>query len=134
MPGHPSPERAGDRSGSGEPPGVRRKPTGGSEGLVMNARRWLAVPVVPLLAWVLLAPARAEGPAVRTVEFTSPSVGRAMKYNVALPPDYETSERRYPVVYLLHGFTSDYTAWAALGAPRAAQPYGMIVVMPDAGN
>jgi putative tributyrin esterase len=100
----------------------------------MNARRWLAVPVVTLLAWVLLAPARAEGPAVRTVEFTSPSVGRAMKYNVALPPDYETSGRRYPVVYLLHGLTSNYTAWAALGAPRAAQPYGMIVVMPDAGN
>lgn len=77
---------------------------------------------------------RAEALAVQTVEFEAPSVGRTMKYNVCLPADYESSDERYPVLYLLHGLTSSYQAWARLGAPHYAQFYDLIVVMPDAGN
>jgi hypothetical protein len=32
-----------------------------------------------------------------------------MKYNVALPANCEQTTNRYPVLYLLHGLTSDYT-------------------------
>ena len=32
-----------------------------------------------------------------------------MKCNVALPANYEQTTNRYPVLYLLHGLTSDYT-------------------------
>lgn len=34
------------------------------------------------------------------------------KYAVYLPPDYETSQRSYPVLYLLHGTLSGYR-WVA---------------------
>jgi putative tributyrin esterase len=57
-----------------------------------------------------------------------------MKYNITLPERYETTEQRYPVLYLLHGLTSNYTAWARMGAPRYARAYHLIVVMPDVGN
>lgn len=70
-----------------------------------------------------------------TVEFYSPAVDRSMKYNIVLPEDYEGSTIRYPVLYLLHGLTSNYTAWGRLAAPFYADAVGdLIIVMPDAGN
>ena len=33
------------------------------------------------------------------------------KYAIYLPPDYEHSERSYPVLYLLHGAGDDQTGW-----------------------
>ena len=73
---------------------------------------------------------------LRTVEFESPAVERTMKYNILLPKGYEDSEERYPVLYLLHGLTSNYTHWGlSNGAPYYAGLYeDLIVVMPDAGN
>jgi enterochelin esterase-like enzyme len=63
------------------------------------------------------------------------------KYAIYLPPDYETSSRSYPVLYLLHGSGDDQTGWVQFGevqyiADKAinegvATP--MIIVMPD-GN
>jgi enterochelin esterase-like enzyme len=62
------------------------------------------------------------------------------KYAIYLPPDYETSRRSYPVLYLLHGGGDDQTGWIQFGevlhiADKAimegiATP--MIIVMPDA--
>lgn len=78
---------------------------------------------------------RAQAPAMKTVEYESPSVGRKLKYNIALPKGYdEGGDRRYPVLYLLHGYTSNYTDWARLGAVKAAEPFDLIVVMVDGGN
>ena len=37
------------------------------------------------------------------------------KYAVYLPPDYETSDRSYPVLYLLHGSGDDQTGWVQFG-------------------
>jgi predicted peptidase len=71
---------------------------------------------------------------VQTVEFQSDSVGRKMKYNIVLPAKYTQTNDRYPVLYLLHGYSSNYTAWARMGVPNYARAYDLIVVMPDAGN
>ena len=64
------------------------------------------------------------------------------KYAIYLPPDYETSSRSYPVLYLLHGAGDDQTGWVQFGevlhiADKAindgiATP--MIIVMPDANT
>ena len=64
------------------------------------------------------------------------------KYAVYLPPDYETSQRSYPVLYLLHGAGDDQTGWIQFGevlriADKAildgtATP--MVIVMPDANT
>ncbi len=37
------------------------------------------------------------------------------KYAIYLPPDYETSERTYPVLYLLHGVGDDQMAGIQFG-------------------
>ena len=64
------------------------------------------------------------------------------KFAVYLPPGYETSEREYPVLYLLHGAGDDHTGWVQFGevlhiADKAileGSATAMIVVMPDANT
>lgn len=61
-------------------------------------------------------------------------------YAVYLPPDYESSERSYPVLYLLHGGGDDQTGWVQFGevlhiadkAINSGNATPMIIVMPDA--
>ena len=83
------------------------------------------------------APPKSESRPVETVEHQADSVGRSLKFNIVLPATYESEpDRRYPVIYMLHGLTSNYTAWAMLGVPRVVQEHDLdlIVVMADAGN
>jgi enterochelin esterase-like enzyme len=62
------------------------------------------------------------------------------KYAVYLPPDYETSQRSYPVLYLLHGAGDDQTGWVQFGevlhiadkAIKEGTATPMIIIMPDA--
>lgn len=62
------------------------------------------------------------------------------KYAVYLPPDYDTSSRSYPVLYLLHGLTDDHTGWVQFGevqriadtAIKDGTATPMIIIMPDA--
>ena len=61
-------------------------------------------------------------------------------YAVYLPPDYDHSERHYPVLYLLHGYTDNHTGWVQFGevaritdeAIANGSATAMIIVMPDA--
>ena len=71
---------------------------------------------------------------IQTVEFFSESVGRTTKYNLVLPRSYDSSDRRYPVLYLLHGLSQNYLAWSRQGVGFYAPLFEMIIVMPDAGN
>jgi enterochelin esterase-like enzyme len=67
-------------------------------------------------------------------------LGMDRKYAVYLPPDYESSERDYPVLYLLHGGGDDQTGWVQFGevlritdqAINDGTATPMIIVMPDA--
>lgn len=86
------------------------------------------------LAFLVPVALHAEAPPIKTVEFPSESVGRTLKYNIILPARYEQTSDRYPVLYLLHGYSGNYTMWAKMGAPEAARAYDLIIVMPDAGN
>ena len=84
---------------------------------------------------VALASAAFAQERVNTVEFYSPAVDRTMKYNIVLPAEYDTSDEGYPVLYLLHGLSQNYTAWSRLGTPVYAGLFSdLIVVMPDGGN
>ena len=64
------------------------------------------------------------------------------KYAIYLPPDYETSQRSYPVLYLLHGAGDDQTGWVQFGevltiadeAIKSSLATAMIIVMPDANT
>jgi enterochelin esterase-like enzyme len=64
------------------------------------------------------------------------------KFAIYLPPDYETSQRSYPVLYLLHGGGDDQTGWVQFGEVlsiadqsfRTGEATPMIIVMPDANT
>jgi enterochelin esterase-like enzyme len=47
--------------------------------------------------------------------YSSRISGTEQHYLVYLPPCSESSNRRYPTVYLLHGSEHDYTHWESLG-------------------
>jgi S-formylglutathione hydrolase FrmB len=75
------------------------------------------------------------------LSFASEILQQEVNFAVYLPPDYESSYRRYPVVYLLHGFTDDESAWIQFGEANRAADEGiaagtlppLIIVMPDGG-
>lgn len=81
-----------------------------------------------------------SGKVLDSESLPSKILGGNRKYAVYLPPDYETSKRSYPVLYLLHGAGDDQTGWVQFGevlnitdkaiADGTATP--MIIVMPDA--
>jgi enterochelin esterase-like enzyme len=94
------------------------------------------------LAATLVAPPGAAGQSVTEgLKLRSKVLGRDVAYAVYLPPDYAASGRRYPVVYLLHGYTDNESGWVQFGevglaadaaiAAREIPP--MIIVMPDGG-
>ena len=71
---------------------------------------------------------------------TSKILKSERKYAIYLPPGYETSQRSYPVLYLLHGAGDDQTGWVQFGevqritdkAIEDGTATAMIIVMPDA--
>ncbi|WP_273565992.1 alpha/beta hydrolase [Maribacter halichondriae] len=97
-----------------------------------------------LLVWfalVTICTAFAQsGKVFDNLSMTSKILDSERKYAVYLPPDYETSERSYPVLYLLHGATDDHTGWVQFGEVLRIADNGikdgtatpMIIVMPDA--
>ena len=76
---------------------------------------------------------------IRTLLYKSKSNGVTRELNVYVPPGYDPArDRRYPVLYLLHGFANDHHSWHRYGrandildnllAKGAIAPF--LVVMP----
>ncbi len=67
-------------------------------------------------------------------------LGESVNYSIYFPPNYDTSNRNYPVTYVLHGYTDNETAWVQFGeidrqadaAILSGEIPPMILVMPDA--
>ncbi len=65
-----------------------------------------------------------------------------VKFNVYLPDSFGHTDRLYPVVYLLHGLSDDYTAWVTKGNMQTVideligtgEAKEMVIVMPNAGG
>ena len=91
------------------------------------------------LALAFSLPAAASS--VITREFDSAALQRKWSYAVYLPDGYETSNLKYPVLYLLHGHSQDLYAWVNYGHIQPTTDeliaHGeippAIIVMPDAG-
>ncbi len=64
--------------------------------------------------------------------YYSPALGRQTAANVLLP---EVGTPPYPVMYLLHGLSDDYTVWSRRSnVERHVGNVPLIVVMPDGGR
>lgn len=81
------------------------------------------------------------GKVMESEAFNSKILSKEVKYTIYLPPGYDHSNRKYPVVYLLHGYTDSDIAWVQFGEIQAIADKGMneqtitpmIIVTPDAG-
>jgi S-formylglutathione hydrolase FrmB len=79
------------------------------------------------------------GKVIESLKLESKLVGYPVEYSVYLPADYETSNRSYPVLYLLHGYSDDETGWIQYGEANMIADKGIsngdyppcIIVMPD---
>ena len=95
-----------------------------------------------VLLTVSIYPQYSRGKVLEGKTIESEILGKDVHYSVYLPFDYETSERYYPVVYLLHGYGGHDIDWIQYGeaniqcdkaiAENKIPP--MILVMPDADN
>src|SRR5687767_4425044 len=65
--------------------------------------------------------------------FHSDALGRAMRYQVAIPSN--GGGKRFPVVYLLHGHGGQETDWFIHSdVAELANSLGLVVVTPDGTN
>lgn len=90
-----------------------------------------------VLLTFLATTARAEqAPKVhqQTVQFKSELIGKVLPYNALLPSGYFKSNRRYPVLYLLHGLFGHHDDWTTrTNLAEYAAKYDLIIVTPE-GN
>jgi S-formylglutathione hydrolase FrmB len=82
-----------------------------------------------------------RGTVKESLKIESEILGKTVNYTIYLPFDYATSNRLYPVTYLLHGYSDNDMGWMQFGeahliadeliAKREIPP--MIIAMPDGG-
>jgi len=83
-----------------------------------------------------------SGKVYDNLSFKSEILDGDRNYAVYLPPDYEISDRSYPVLYLLHGGGDDQTGWVQFGevlhiadkAIKEGKATPMVIIMPDANT
>jgi enterochelin esterase-like enzyme len=93
-----------------------------------------------LLSFAMMAMAQ-SGKVSDNLSMTSKILKSERKFAIYLPAGYETSERSYPILYLLHGSGDDQTGWVQFGEVLRIADKSvidglatqMIIVMPD-GN
>lgn len=99
--------------------------------------------VIGLMFWlVAVAAVYAQSKVLESKKFASKILNREVAYSIYLPDDYGVSERMYPVLYLLHGWSDNETSWLQMGnvktiadgAIASGRATEMIIVMPDAGE
>jgi S-formylglutathione hydrolase FrmB len=82
-----------------------------------------------------------QGVLKESLKVKSSMLGKDVEYSIYLPADYDKSNRRYPVLYLLHGYSDDETGWSQFGEAQIigdrlmqnGEAAPMIIVMPDGG-
>src|SRR5687768_9383938 len=66
---------------------------------------------------------------VETIHFKSELIGQVLPYNALLPVGYPESNRRYPVLYLLHGLFGRYDDWLTrTNLAEYAANYDVIII------
>src|SRR3977135_1051520 len=111
---------------------MRRTQVANRSHLLRLARRVLLASILlslPTAAWAQ------EGRKVdvETIQFKSDLVGQVLPYNILLPVGYAESNKRYPVLYLLHGLFGRYDDWIKRTNLAAyAAHYDLIIVTPEA--
>jgi enterochelin esterase-like enzyme len=106
-------------------------------------KKAIQYPLSILLLFLVFTQLKAQqGTVLNSQIIKSAILKQGMKYNVYLPKDYQKSQKRYPVLYLLHGHSGNETDWVKIGkadsiANKLMESKAiaeMIIVMPDGRN
>jgi S-formylglutathione hydrolase FrmB len=69
---------------------------------------------------------------VETIQFKSELIGQVLPYDALLPVGYADSNKRYPVLYLLHGLFGRYDDWVTrTNLAQYAMNYDLIIITPE---
>lgn len=95
--------------------------------LMMNYKSGIGILALSLIANLVFASK------VDTVVTRSAAMKKDIKAVVITPDNYDKT-KQYPVVYLLHGYSDNYTVWPkAQAVVKSADQYNQIVVCADGG-
>ncbi len=109
----------------------------------MNRIKFLVILCFILFSPEIFSQSVKELSQVRIDSMNSKILHVTRKYSVYLPKSYSVDpKKKYPVLYLLHGFNDDYDGWLdsgklqfianeVIGSGKATE---MVVVVPDAGT
>lgn len=92
-----------------------------------------------LLLFTITSTLFAQSKLMESLSMKSALLKTDVNYSIYLPDGYEDSERKYPVVYLLNGYTGDETSWIEAGGMQRLVDHEieqgtiqeMVIVMPD---
>jgi len=71
---------------------------------------------------------------VDTISIYSNAMHKSSKAVVATPSNYSSTDKKFPVVYLLHGYSDNYGNWARKRPLQdLCDTYQLIIVCPDGG-
>jgi S-formylglutathione hydrolase FrmB len=91
-----------------------------------------------LLVLVPLSAYAQRDPPVERIRLESKLLGKAVDYSILYPVNYRRAgneERKFPVVYLLHGLTGHHTNWIErTGIALYATHYDLFIVMVEGEN
>lgn len=92
-----------------------------------------------ILLLFVLSTLSAQSRIIESISMESELLKDSIKYSVYLPEGFENSKDKFPVVYLLNGFTGNETNWHRIGLLQAIadelirgnkiEP--MVIIMPD---
>lgn len=68
-----------------------------------------------LICFLPVLHASAQGKVLQSQKMKSNILKKEVSYSVYLPPGFEQSRQKYPVIYLLHGYGNDETTWVTDG-------------------
>lgn len=88
-----------------------------------------------LMGGIMVSAITAQAAGYQTVTFVAPHLGgMKVNMNVILPKGYANSHRRFPVLYLVDGYSGNYMTWVTKShIVQYAARYEEIIAMPEYG-
>ncbi len=85
--------------------------------------------------FLCISPFLVEAGTADTVLIRSAAMNKDIKCVVIKPDDYGKSNIRYPVVYLLHGYSGNYAQWITIAPQlkKVVDDMHLLIVCPDGG-
>jgi len=106
-----------------------------------TSKEWAARMVILIIA-LSVVPTIVNAGQVLAYSFNSQTLGRDWRYNAYLPDGYDRSNLRYPVLFMLHGYSENENAWVSKGRINAVADQliasgdisPVLIIMPGSGD